>query len=283
MRFYIVDDDRGVINILTRIIEENLGYEVIGTAVDGQSACQDLFVIQADIVLVDLLMPKISGNELVKKIKSVDKKIKFIMISQVTSIELREEAYEAGIEFFINKPINVIEVRKVIDQVVDKLELELKLSSIQKLVFPNKISQSLETISPTENNQLKKIKQILTTLGMIGEKGTQDILLICEILVKHKIHFSDLEFEKDLHFQQESKKIILQRIRRAIKIGLTNVANLGLDNYNDEVFFFYANSLFDFTNVRNEMNFIKGKASYGGKVSVNSFFEGLLQKSLEEN
>lgn len=46
------------------------------------------------------------------------------MISQVKDNDLRQEAYKAGIEFFINKPINIIEVKSVVKRVTDTIEMQ---------------------------------------------------------------------------------------------------------------------------------------------------------------
>lgn len=283
MNFYIIDDDRGVVSILTRIVEEEPGNEVIGTSQEGDTALRDLLILPADIVLVDLLLPQISGSELVREVKIFREHTKFVMISQVTSIELREEAYEAGIEFFINKPVNVIEVKKVISQVAEKLDMEMKLSRIQSLIQPLSARQEPERKDSEKIRRMKKIRHILNSLGMAGEKGTQDIIRVCEFLTEDQIQMNRLDFANCPFLKGGQKKIILQRIRRAIRIGLTNVASLGLHDYDDSVFLVYANSLFDFTNVRNEMNYIQGKSGYGGKVSVHKFLEGLLQESTTED
>ena len=282
MNFYIIDDDIGVVSILTRIVETDPGNEVIGTSYDGDTALRDLLVLPVDIVLVDLLLPRISGNELVREVKSFREHTKFVMISQVTSIELREEAYEAGIEFFINKPVNVIEVRKVIIQVAEKLDLEMKLSRIQSVIQPAPCRQELERADFEQTRRMKKIRHILNSLGMAGEKGTQDIIRICEYMTENQIRLNQLDYMDCPYINNGQKKIILQRIRRAIRIGLTNVASLGLHDYDDDIFLVYANSFFDFTNVRNEMNYIQGKSDYGGKVQVHKFLEGLLQESTAE-
>ena len=80
----------------------------------------------------------------------------------------------------------------------------------------------------------------------------------------------------------ETSKNLEQRMRRAIKKGLTNVANLGIDDYSNEVFQVYANYVFDFKNIKDEMDFIKGSSSGGGRVNISKFIEGLLlyRKSL---
>ncbi|WP_406543077.1 hypothetical protein [Clostridium ljungdahlii] len=107
------------------------------------------------------------GNVLVRKLKSLDSSICFIMISQVLDSDLRAESYEAGIEFFINKPINKIEVKKVISKVTERVEMENMLSNIKKML---KTSNKSKKVDKTENENLVKVKHILGMLGMLERK-----------------------------------------------------------------------------------------------------------------
>ncbi len=114
MKFFIVDDDINIIRILEEIIEEERLGEVTGYALDGKTGMNEIIMQSPDIVLVDLLMPGIDGAKLVDEAKGYVKQTKFIMISQVSTKSMIGKAYDAGIEFFISKPINKIEVTRVI-------------------------------------------------------------------------------------------------------------------------------------------------------------------------
>ncbi|HEY8803764.1 MAG TPA: DNA-binding domain-containing protein [Clostridium sp.] len=272
MKFYIVDDDINIVRILTMIIEENNSYEVVGSECNGKAAFNDILLLKPDIVVVDLLMPIMDGNILVKKLKNLKPDICFIMISQVLDSELRAESYEAGIEFFINKPINKIEVKKVISMVAEKIEMVNMLSSIKKMF------KTQDKGAKNENKNSMKLKQILGMLGMLGKKGTNDIIKICLYLMDNNKSFAECNLDDLENYLGDNLQIVKQRIRRSIKDGLTNVANLGIENYTDDIFHIYANILFDFASVKAEMDYINGKRKMGGKISINKFFEGLIFK-----
>ncbi|OAA87765.1 DNA-binding domain-containing protein [Clostridium coskatii] len=279
MRFYVVDDDISIVRILTMIIEEDVNFEVVGSSCNSEDAFSDIFLLKPDIVLVDLLMPEMDGNVLVRKLKSLDSSICFIMISQVLDSDLRAESYEAGIEFFINKPINKIEVKKVISKVTERVEMENMLSNIKKML---KTSNKSKKVDKTENENLVKVKHILGMLGMLGEKGTNDIVKISLYLMKNNRNFVECNLDDLKNYLGDNAQVVKQRIRRAIKVGLTNTANMGIEDYADDTFHTYANTLFDFTNVKAEMDYINHKRKTGGKVSVNKFFEGLVLKCQDE-
>ena len=66
-----------------------------------------------------------------------------------------------------------------------------------------------------------------------------------------------------------------QRIRRAAAAGMSNLASLGIEDYANDVFTEYAGTLFNFEQVRKEMNCIRGKSEEHGKVSVRRFLYAL--------
>jgi len=276
MKFYIVDDDPSVPMVLQQILEQDPQNDVLGTATDAKMALADLMLADVDIVLVDLLMPVISGTELVKKLKIAKPNLRFIMISQVRDSDLRAEAYQAGIEFFIDKPINVIEVKMVIQKVVQNIQMSAKLSNIQTLV-----GGDITNTDPAVNQhqaEKDKILSILRFLGISSESGSSDILSVCQIMLNQEISFKEIDFAQEYHINDHEKKILFQRIRRAIKAGLSNLANLHLDDIGDEILVEYANALYEYKNVHNEMLYHQGKRSTGGKVSLQHFFDGITQE-----
>ncbi|MCB2300466.1 DNA-binding domain-containing protein [Clostridium tagluense] len=270
MRYYIADDDISMVRILTNIIEEDNSFEVIGCSNNGETAYNEILLLSPDIVLVDFLMPKMDGNTLVQQLKILKPDICFIMISQVLDSELIADSYKSGIEFFINKPINKIEVEKVISKVAEKIEMKMMLSNIKKML------KSSEQPNVDIKDSLKEVKHVLSILGMLGEKGTTDIIKICTLIIETKKSFSESNLEELFTCFGDTPEIVKQRIRRSIKNGLENMANLGIEDYMNETFNTYANVLFDFSSVKAEMDHIKGKKNTGGKISINKFFEGLL-------
>ncbi|MGQ7055919.1 response regulator, partial [Bacillus cereus group sp. BceL245] len=132
MYFYIVDDEKAVRSMLAQIIEdEDLG-EVIGEAEDGLSLEQHMPILKKiDILFIDLLMPNQDGIKTIRQIKPSFKG-KIIMVSQVESKELIAEAYSLGVEYYIIKPINRIEVLTVVRKVIERIRLEKSIKNIQE-------------------------------------------------------------------------------------------------------------------------------------------------------
>ncbi len=275
MRFYLVDDDIMVIRILENIIEEaDLG-DVIGHSTDSEAAIHDIVLKKPDIVLVDMLMPLKDGTRVVADVKSQSHDIHFIMISQVSTKNMISKAYTAGIEFYINKPINKIEVMSVIKRVKEKITLEKNFKIIESMVSGSPV----EAKPKMQDNQLRNIRVAFSKLGIMGEKGGEDILTICRYMLDNGITNFDFKVKDICDRLSENPKAMEQRVRRAINKGLINIASVGIEDYMNENFTRYSNSLYDFENVKAEMDHIRGKRDSGGKISVKRFIENLLLMS----
>ena len=289
--FYIADDDIAIQRILSKIITENKLGEILGTAEDGETAVNEILEIKPDIVLIDLLMPGKDGIEAIAELKNAGSECAFIMISQVDSEKMVARAYDEGIEFYISKPINVVEVISVIksvdkkqgmSKVIKTFESALKLMNVSAQSSPGEKSKTCEA----KNN----MKKILAHLGISGEAGCQDIIEVVTWIsskdnmdgnVPHSYKLSNAyDYLIEKYGREQGIKLnsgaLEQRIRRAIKGALKNLANLGIEDYYDDTFVQYSSTLFDFSEVRKEMDFERGKSNYSGKINVKKFIEGLL-------
>lgn len=180
MKIVVVEDDLNIIKILEKIVEDrNLGI-IVGSATDGISGEQTINELKPDIVLVDLLMPGKDGISLVKDMKTTYPDMQFIMISQVSTKEMIGKAYEKGIEYYINKPINATEVENIIRKVTERLNMNRTLTKIQNLFSPENIKGEVHKRNDTEY----EIKRIMLKLGILGQAG---ILLIWCITYLNKI------------------------------------------------------------------------------------------------
>lgn len=278
MNFYIIDDDLSITMILRRIVEEDMNNQVVGTSVSPKKALNELMLLNVDIVLVDLLMPELNGITLVEALCKVKPELKFIMISQVRDSELREDAYKAGIEFFIDKPINIIEVRTIVDRVKQSILMEQKLKKIQNLLGSSSPGNS-NLNSNHFNETKKKVRFILGFLGITSEAGYANILSICQVMLEQNISFNSINFDKQFALDSHEKKIIFQRVRRAIKKGMVNIANLCQDDFDNELTIECANTLYGYENIHKEILYLQGKSATGGKVSLKQFFDGLVMRA----
>ncbi|MDV3451321.1 response regulator [Bacillus safensis] len=298
MRFFIADDDRAIRSILGQIIEdEDLG-EVVDEAGDGVGLeAHSLNLKKVDILLIDLLMPARDGIQTIRHIHP-EFKGKVIMISQVEAKEMMAEAYELGIEYYIHKPVNRIEIVSVIRKVMERIKLEKSIYDIQaslRHVLPLEPVISQGAGAEAKRRTMKEAGEfLLSELGIVGESGSKDLL---EILIylhetqsanSHEVNFPPLKqlFIKtaerklahdatDVEVMREVKAAE-QRIRRAIHHSLNHFASLGLTDFSNPKFEHYASKFFDFTDVSQrmkEMQKTSSPAGSTGRVNTKKFVQ----------
>jgi len=278
MKIYLIDDDPNILNFLKLIIQaKNLG-EICGVCSSPIDALEDLKYIKPDIVVVDLLMPGMDGITFVKKANAEFQDIAYIMLSQVSSKDMISSAYEAGVEFFIQKPINAIEVENVITRVSQSLAMKRTLNSMQNLFMTQMqdMMPKAPSVVQREPVHLQKAKDILQRLGIIGEIGSKDIINVVDYMITHRDTASDMTLIELCAQFSDNPKSVEQRIRRTANTAMVNLAHLGLEDYSNDTFIEYSNTLFNFEQIRREMDHIRGKNHKGGNVKIRNFLNALV-------
>lgn len=278
MKFYLIDDDQNILNILKLIIKNKKLGEICGTSLNPADALEDLKYMKPDIIIVDLLMPIMDGISFVKKAAPLYPDVAFIMLSQVAAKDMISSAYESGIEFFIQKPINSIEVENVIRSVSQKLTMQRTIGEMHNLFFHQmqQLSPQKEQGEKIKNSHIDKTQDILQKLGIIGEIGSKDIISIVDYMIMHRDTVADSTLAELCSQFSDNPKSMEQRIRRTANSAMVNLANLGIEDYSNDTFIEYSNTLFNFEQVRREMDYIRGKSDKGGNVKIRNFLNALV-------
>ena len=185
IRIYILEDDPSIIHNLTQIITgEKLGI-ICGDSADGMPSTAEILATRPDVIMLDFFMPQRDGIEVVTDLRAQGCTAKCIMLSQVSEKTLIGKAYSAGVDFFISKPINLLEVRGVIQNASRQVENERTLANIRSM-FSN--TSSAQPAPPSDETQrLRRVQNVLGSLGMSGEKGSADILKMCGYLYENHL------------------------------------------------------------------------------------------------
>jgi len=99
-----------------KLILKHTGFDVI-EAEDGQQAIEAVRREEPDLVLMDISLPVIDGLEATREIRSDEKfeRLPIIVVSAHDSEEIRREAAEAGGSEYISKPVEIEELKKLIE------------------------------------------------------------------------------------------------------------------------------------------------------------------------
>ncbi|OUQ89138.1 DNA-binding protein [Brevibacillus brevis] len=293
IRFFLIEDDAVVRRMLERIIQDSGLGEIVGQASDGSHVSIDL-LYGVDVILIDLLMPGLDGIQTIKKLQADGFAGRFIMVSQVENKEMIGEAYLQGIDTFIQKPINRLEVMAVLKRVSDYLTLEASLQTIRKSLQILDVkakephTSGLNSQSSDQDILAQKARKLLLQLGIAGEAGAPDLLLIMEWLVQderqgdklHELQLKELYTQILLkvhaslneHGITKEVRAMEQRIRRMVLQAFTHLSSLGLTDYANPTFEHFAPRLFDFQEIRQRMQELEaGEKTTKCRISVKKF------------
>lgn len=118
IRVLIADDEFIVRRAIRRIgLWEEFGMEVIGEADNGYAALDFILKNRPDVVILDMRMPGISGEDILEELKHREIKITIMVVSGFDSFEYARKALQYGVVDYILKPIDRNEFNKVLKKI----------------------------------------------------------------------------------------------------------------------------------------------------------------------
>ena len=138
----IVDDEKNFVKLLRFNLEER-GFECF-EAYDGRAALDQAIETRPDLILLDLLLPEMTGVEVCSELKKnfLTSQIPVIMITVKTDYHDKILAFEEGVDDFISKPFQLEEFGARINMILRRMEKSLSSNPLTKL--PGNISINKE-------------------------------------------------------------------------------------------------------------------------------------------
>ena len=116
----LIADDASFMRQMIRDIIDSEGYEVVGEATDGLEVVETYQKLHPELVMLDIVMPKCSGIDALRRILAADRNARVVMCSALGQESLVQEALQAGARGFIVKPFKpdavVATLRKVLEK-----------------------------------------------------------------------------------------------------------------------------------------------------------------------
>jgi len=135
-RILIVDDEEMICSIISRRLMRE-GYSC-ATANNGKEALHHFYKDGFSLIISDIKMPEMNGIELLKRVKSVDPKMRVIMVTAYPEIDMAVEAMRLGAYDFIIKPADleliVLSVKKALESKQLEEEIEAYHTRLEELV-----------------------------------------------------------------------------------------------------------------------------------------------------
>ena len=111
-------DDAMFTRMLLGGLLQEAGFEVVGEADNGIAAVERYEELRPDLVIMDMVMPGMSGIEAVRAIRQRNPDARIVMCSAMSQRQLCDEALAAGAAGFIVKPFNAARVLEALDEAV---------------------------------------------------------------------------------------------------------------------------------------------------------------------
>jgi DNA-binding response OmpR family regulator len=176
-KILIVDDEP--INLdFFEVMLSNLGFTVV-KAEDGEEALEKVVSERPDLIILDNVMPRLSGWKVTRLLKTSDSYKEFhdipiIMFSAMDDVKDKIEGFELGVEDYITKPFNFSEVLARIRAVLRHREL-----SLQVVRFQEKLALS-ETLNDSYQTFISDVTRRLEGLSEKQEGSLEEIISFCQ-------------------------------------------------------------------------------------------------------
>jgi two-component system response regulator PilR (NtrC family) len=172
-RVLVVDDELSMREFLEILLKKE-GYSV-DTAPNGEEAIKKLEGGTYDLVLCDIMMPKVDGMAVLKHVKDLDTEVMVIMITAFASTESAVEAMKIGAYDYITKPFQVDEIKLVIKKALEKTRLLRENIRLQGEVESKYVFSNIVGASPPMQSVFELIRRVAPTKSnvlILGESGT---------------------------------------------------------------------------------------------------------------
>lgn len=121
----IADDNAMICTLLAKCVESDSELELVGRAKNGEEIIEIIREKKPDVVLVDIIMPKIDGLTVMENVNNdlfIEKKPKFIVISAVDLESIVEDAFALGAYYYVQKPFDsAIVINKIKESVATNI------------------------------------------------------------------------------------------------------------------------------------------------------------------
>jgi DNA-binding NtrC family response regulator len=184
-RILVVDDDREMCSFLAEILGEE-GYIV--DAVQDGTAALDLFTRNYfDLVITDLKMPRMTGTELLRRLKEIDPECLVLLLTAFGTIDSAVDAMRAGAFHYLTKPVHTDEMLIQVERAMERRTLREELKRLRTEVqardrLHNIIGQSEAMQKVFET--VAQVSDLFANVLITGESGTG------KELIARAIHFN---------------------------------------------------------------------------------------------
>jgi signal transduction histidine kinase len=206
----VVDDDQRNVRLVESILKTN-GYPVV-KAYDGEEALRIVESERPDLILLDVMMPKMSGFEVCQRLKGryESRLLPIIMVTALNALEDKVQALEIGADDFLSKPINKVEL-------LAKVRSVLRVKSLQDELERQRTQ--LE-VANRELLKVQRFKESMTQMVVHDLKNPlAGIMGNIQLIQMQRAEMHPAKIEELLERSQESARQLMRMILNILDIG----------------------------------------------------------------
>ena len=153
-----IDDDRQSLNLVSAALEQE-GVEIL-TADDPEQGLKIVREEQPQIVLLDLMMPKMSGMEVLERIIDEDPSIDVILMTAHYSTESAVEAIQKGACDYLNKPLSIERLEERVGRLIADARARRKADALEEELLEAHCFQGMIGRSPLMREVFARVRRI---------------------------------------------------------------------------------------------------------------------------
>jgi two-component system response regulator YesN len=206
LKTIIIDDEKYILKGMEKIIDwEALGYTITGTYNKASYAIEKALQDPPDLIITDIVMPGMSGLELISSLKNKLPKTKFVVLSAYDFFEYAREALKYGAFRYLLKPINKDELIELLNEI--KSQKKEDTSTINGY-YLDKVTTESHIVSEVKSYISRNYKKSDLKLNAIAEKYFINYSYLSYIFKKDTgINFN--EYLLNIRME-EAKKLLLK-------------------------------------------------------------------------
>jgi len=169
----VIDDNEGILELVATALSRE-GVRII-TASDPEEGVEAVFREHPQIVLTDLVMPGISGLDVLDRIVEFDPAIDVILMTAHYTSESAVEAIRRGAADYLNKPIPIAALRERVAKLVDEVRRRQKATELESELGESARFEGMVGRGPAVGEMFSRIRRVaphFRTVMVTGETGT---------------------------------------------------------------------------------------------------------------
>lgn len=236
-KIFVIDDEPMIVKGLKQMVPwEEIQCEVCGSARNGEEGVESIGKMKPDIVISDIRMPKLSGLQMIEKLKEANQGMKFIILTGHRDFEYARKAIDLGVIRYLLKPTNIEDIKSAVVEAVSLLDDERSREG-DILKLRERLQEATQALNKKVDNDTNKsgtIQSLVDKQEAKGEEGLiiEDLLDKKDVGKEHKVKYLAV---KAVSYMKENyyNKLDLQTVADYLMIStwyLCKVLKQELDN-----------------------------------------------------